>query len=271
MKSSKVRFSKRNSLRMSDGRKKLMLPFESPTQIGPELIIFSAYRRLLPCEHMLRLTLKQSSLARQVFSELRDFLKSNASNGVLKTSDWEHKFEELEKKHQMPFERNASYEHCRGSVSMFRGYTCGLWTTFHTLTVQAYMSNQNNASFQPLPVLKAIQGWVEHFFGCRSCREHFMEMTTKTFPMETKVKKADDVFLYLWQAHNTVNARLKGDLTEDPEFPKYQFPAQFLCNNCSSRNDIFDDRAVTNFLFNYYTTIKPYDEQDNAATRVTLP
>ena len=35
---------------MSEIRKKLMLPFESPTQITPESIIFSAYRRLLPCE-----------------------------------------------------------------------------------------------------------------------------------------------------------------------------------------------------------------------------
>jgi thiol oxidase len=86
-----------------------------------------------------------------------------------------------------------------------------------------------------------------------------------------QVQKADDVFLYLWQAHNTVNARLKGELTEDPEFPKNPFPESFLCNNCSSRNDVFNTQAVTNFLFNYYTTIKPYNAQDNSAARVLLP
>lgn len=62
--------------------------------------------------------------------------------------------------------------------------------------------------------------------------------------------------MYLWQAHNIVNARLRGRDTEDPEFPKRQFPADFLCSNC--RHDgHFDEDEVKNFLIIYYSAIKP--------------
>lgn len=34
-----------------------------------------------------------------------------------------------------------------------------------------------------LILLKAIQGWVDSFFGCLHCKNHFMTMTTNTFKM----------------------------------------------------------------------------------------
>uniref|UniRef100_A0A914VSH5 Sulfhydryl oxidase n=1 Tax=Plectus sambesii TaxID=2011161 RepID=A0A914VSH5_9BILA len=168
------------------------------------------------------------------------------------------------------FSTKAKWQHCRGSSKNFRGYTCGLWSTFHALTVQAYLDNIKNATFQPLHILHSIQGWVDNFFGCRHCRDHFMEMTEKTFPMKTKAKKSVDAILYLWKAHNVVNARLKGDDTEDPEFPKYQFPPNFLCSNCSSKSGTFDEKSVMEFMLNYYTAIKPHSPSDKEDARATF-
>ena len=40
------------------------------------------------------------------------------------------------------------------------------------------------------------------------------------------VNSKKDAVLWLWESHNEVNDRLKADETEDPEFPKIQFPSK---------------------------------------------
>ena len=35
----------------------------------------------------------------------------------------------------------AGYDHCNGSTEVYRGYSCGLWTLFHAITVNAYLRN----------------------------------------------------------------------------------------------------------------------------------
>lgn len=66
-----------------------------------------------------------------------------------------------------------------------------------------------------------------------------------------------------------VNFRLKNQETEDPKYPKFQFPPQFLCQNCLSNevnNDSpnnwpeyknFNELIVNNYLIKYYSNIKP--------------
>lgn len=34
---------------------------------------------------------------------------------------------------------------CKGSEPRYRGYPCSLWTLFHTLTVQAYITDEKTA------------------------------------------------------------------------------------------------------------------------------
>ncbi|VDK72711.1 unnamed protein product [Cylicostephanus goldi] len=82
-------------------------------------------------------------------------------------------------------------------------------------------------------------------------------MTTATFPMEAQVKNPEDVIMYLWRAHNIVNARLHGRDTEDPKFPKVQFPAQFLCSNCTT-NGSLAEQQTRDFLVDYYSHIRPF-------------
>jgi len=51
------------------------------------------------------------------------------------------------------------------------GYTCGLWTLFHMLTFAA-----PRAGLSPLEGTGAIRTYVEHFFGCSHCRDHFLTL-----------------------------------------------------------------------------------------------
>ena len=75
----------------------------------------------------------------------------------------------------------------------------------------------------------AIANYLKHFFGCRECAEHFVHFALQ---MNTSVTAPSDSILFLWRAHNKANHRLHGDLSEDPEHPKLQFPPPDLCWNC---------------------------------------
>uniref|UniRef100_A0A8C5UCP6 Sulfhydryl oxidase n=1 Tax=Malurus cyaneus samueli TaxID=2593467 RepID=A0A8C5UCP6_9PASS len=107
----------------------------------------------------------------------------------------------------------------------FRGYPCGLWTIFHLLTVQAA---QNEAESWG-EVLSTMRCYVRNFFGCQECAEHFEAMAAKS--ME-KVASREESVLWLWSHHNEVNARLAGGDTEDPKFPKLQWPPPDMCPLC---------------------------------------
>lgn len=65
--------------------------------------------------------------------------------------------------------------------------------------------------------------------------------------------------IYLWKAHNIVNARLKGRETEDPKFPKNPFPPSFLCKTCAYKNGEYDLNEISKFLVEYYSAIKPFN------------
>uniref|UniRef100_A0AC35G3C9 Sulfhydryl oxidase n=1 Tax=Panagrolaimus sp. PS1159 TaxID=55785 RepID=A0AC35G3C9_9BILA len=212
--------------------------------------------------------LGSSARARVVFTHLRDFLDAHGLEEPLAVDDWQSEFSRAEEDQGNPFPISGDWEHCKGSTPSFRGYTCGLWTTFHALTVSAYKNGINDVSknFRPLPVLQAIRDFVGSFFGCEHCRKHFIKMTTRSFKMEAQVRKAEDIFLYLWRAHNIVNARLKGRDTEDPRFPKYQFPAMFLCPNCHSTKSRMNEKEVQSYLIDYYSRIRPIKSSAAAAT-----
>ncbi|CAD5218701.1 unnamed protein product [Bursaphelenchus okinawaensis] len=201
-------------------------------------------------------SLKKSAAAKEIFDQLRKMLDTKP--GKISIKEWKTTFEGLEDRYGKPFPTDSDWQHCRGSTGQYRGYTCGLWTTFHTLTIHTYMDTIKAKGLKPITPLKHIQGWVNSFFGCEDCKQHFMQMTTEKFPMtEDRVKHSHDMFMYLWRAHNIVNNRLHGDSTEDPQFLKYQFPPFFLCPTCHAGGQ-FSRRKVRNFLLRYYVNIRPY-------------
>ena len=80
-------------------------------------------------------------------------------------------------------------------------YTCGLWGLFHGL-VQSLNARDG---------LSAVRASM-HFFGCEECRNHFLEMYDAC-----RYGRCDadaDASLWLWRAHNVVNARTHGHVED---------------------------------------------------------
>lgn len=134
---------------------------------------------------------------------------------------------------------------CKGSKEGYRGYPCGLWTMFHMLTVN-YANENKRSEHDPKKILEAMHGYIRHFFGCADCAQHFVEMTGKNKIFE--VSNVNDSILWLWSAHNEVNARLSGDDTEDPEHRKVQYPTAKHCPNCRYENGTWNEENVLRYL-----------------------
>lgn len=100
-----------------------------------------------------------------------------------------------------------------------------------------------------------------------------MAATRKIWDVPTK----DEAVLWLWESHNVVNKRLAGDSTEDPQFPKQQFPSASSCGQCrlagSKNEDIKWNRdAVLSFLKNIHNPqfISRYGVQHEELLHETL-
>ncbi|NP_001166479.1 sulfhydryl oxidase 1 precursor [Cavia porcellus] len=151
--------------------------------------------------------------------------------------------------------KEVNWVGCQGSESHFRGFPCSLWILFHFLTVQA---SQKNAESSQKPangqeVLQAIRNYVRFFFGCRDCANHFEQMAAGSMH---RVKSPNDAVLWLWTSHNRVNARLAGAPSEDPQFPKVQWPPPELCSACHnelSGEPVWDVDATLRFLKTHFS------------------
>ncbi|XP_035769044.1 sulfhydryl oxidase 1 [Neolamprologus brichardi] len=139
---------------------------------------------------------------------------------------------------------------CQGSQPHFRRYPCGVWTLFHVLTVQA-----NGKGSDPQEVLDAMRSYVHNFFGCRECAAHFENMAAETLEQVTSLPTA---VLWLWSRHNVVNNRLAGALSEDPQFPKMQWPPPDVCSACHAVKDngehTWNLTEVLKFLLTYFSS-----------------
>ncbi|CAG0881906.1 unnamed protein product [Cyprideis torosa] len=151
-----------------------------------------------------------------------------------------------------------SYKACQGSAPGFRGYPCGLWTIFHSITVNAALRSDFINS-EPLRPLRAIHGYVKYFFSCEYCSKHFQAMAAKD--MESSVRAPLDSPLWLWRSHNRVNKRLKGDASEDPAHPKVIYPSASLCPLCYDGSEprtvegSWNEEEVMMYLTNKYGSV----------------
>ncbi|CAB3377480.1 Hypothetical predicted protein [Cloeon dipterum] len=161
---------------------------------------------------------------------LRDWVE--AAGESIRGEDFLVQVNTLERTFNFVIPENQEWIGCRGSSSKYRGYTCGLWTTFHALTVGAATQTKRRVTPGSELVLHSILMYVRHFFGCADCSKHFQTMAAARH-LEA-VRGLDDAVLWLWEAHNVVNKRLHGDKTEDPAHPKMQFPSAESCSACSA-------------------------------------
>ncbi|CAH1159163.1 unnamed protein product [Phyllotreta striolata] len=139
---------------------------------------------------------------------------------------------------------------CKGSSPTKRGFPCGMWKLFHYLTVNAAFDPKQSRDANPRMVLEAMHGYIRNFFGCEDCSNHFQAMAQRR--QLFKVLSWEESVLWLWRAHNEVNERLSGDITEDPEFPKVQFPPRANCEKCWKSDGAPDEVEVLSYLKRMY-------------------
>eukprot|EP00069_Balaena_mysticetus_P003347 bmy_16679T0 len=147
---------------------------------------------------------------------------------------------------------------CQGSQPHFRGFPCSLWVLFHFLTVEASRQHVEHSreTAKAQEVLQAIRGYVRFFFGCRGCAGHFEQMATASMH---QVGNLNSSVLWFWSSHNKVNARLAGAPSEDPQFPKVQWPPRELCSACHSELQgapVWDMDNALNFLKTHFSPSK---------------
>ncbi|XP_071201602.1 sulfhydryl oxidase 1-like isoform X2 [Salvelinus alpinus] len=152
---------------------------------------------------------------------------------------------------------------CQGSKPHFRRYPCGMWTLFHVLTVQA----EEAAGKDPQEVLQAMRSYIHSFFGCQACATHFENMAQESM---SHVGTLSSAVLWLWSHHNHVNNRLAGALSEDPHFPKIQWPSPELCPSChgvKNGEHTWNQEELLTFLRSHFSSehlLSDYLEEEAA-------
>ncbi|XP_054159656.1 sulfhydryl oxidase 2-like [Oppia nitens] len=143
----------------------------------------------------------------------------------------------------------VQWRHCSGSKPNFRGYSCGLWSLFHVLTVREYTMNKKNKTQNTHEVLPLMRDFIINFFSCEDCAKHF-EKTSRR--LTSYLDTDESSVLWLWRVHNQVNQRTKGSLSEDPYFPKVQYPTHQMCGQCFQNNNEFNETNVLKYLLETY-------------------
>ncbi len=104
-----------------------------------------------------------------------------------------------------------------------------------------------------------MHGYIKNYFGCTDCAQHFQAMAARNAIWNVTSK--DETILWLWSSHNEVNKRLSGDITEDPDFKKIQFPSPESCPDCredqsdvsiSNHSTLWNRQNVLRFLKKIY-------------------
>lgn len=203
-----------------------------------------------------------------LLKQLRHYVNStDKANGT----DIAHKVKETEEQNTDIFLGPPQWLGCRGSTPTKRGYPCGLWKLFHYMTVNAAFDPKTTKDSNPRIILEAMHGYIKHFFGCEDCSMHFQQMAEKRELF--KVMSWEESVLWLWRAHNEVNKRLAGDATEDPVYPKVQFPTKERCPQCWKNADNPDEVEILNYLKQMYSkeNINYFGANDPQVSNLNMP
>lgn len=153
------------------------------------------------------------------------------------------------------------------------GYTCGLWSLFHIMSVGLVEYNRHNTR-SPIPTMQAseiLRNYVEHFFQCEVCRLNFLSMYDtcaldgcQRLSNQASQNEADwrELPLWLLETHNDVNARLmkerlqnNKDKEEPPsawEVQQSQWPSLNACPDCWRTDNSWNEQVMFEHLYATY-------------------
>ncbi|KAI7698084.1 hypothetical protein SSS_06030 [Sarcoptes scabiei] len=210
----------------------------------------------------------QNFRTKQFIKRLHDWLTDQVqlrskNDGLIETSDILTTMNMYEEYYHFP--EHKKWQACADvSSERQRSYPCSLWTLFHFLTVAEYRRSLKTKQWLGLhPALYAMREYIKHFFACTECSKHFVSMAST---LENELIFPNSSVLWLWNAHNRVNARLKKSGSEDYKLPKRQFPTYEECESCyrhkpdvkfyndyETYHSYFDEKKVLDFLVKFYS------------------
>nr|XP_024392299.1 sulfhydryl oxidase 1-like isoform X1 [Physcomitrium patens]XP_024392304.1 sulfhydryl oxidase 1-like isoform X1 [Physcomitrium patens]XP_024392311.1 sulfhydryl oxidase 1-like isoform X1 [Physcomitrium patens]XP_024392319.1 sulfhydryl oxidase 1-like isoform X1 [Physcomitrium patens]XP_024392326.1 sulfhydryl oxidase 1-like isoform X1 [Physcomitrium patens]XP_024392334.1 sulfhydryl oxidase 1-like isoform X1 [Physcomitrium patens]XP_024392343.1 sulfhydryl oxidase 1-like isoform X1 [Physcomitriu len=124
---------------------------------------------------------------------------------------------------------------------------CGLWLLLHSLTVRV---QEFEATFAKL----AIEAFVDDFYKCDHCRDHFRNATTRS-QASPRISKRDLV-LWLWRIHNMITEVVASEEHKTEGNSSKLWPAENDCPACrdktSSLTFDWDEEAVYYYLLDFY-------------------
>lgn len=209
--------------------------------------------KLQALRNYLKVLVKYFPIGNKGHHFLNDLSSLATNSDSLKGTEISLLVKDSEKEGKLIWSSPKEWLGCKGSTPESRGYPCGVWTMFHFLTVNAAEQNIGKKSGNPKEVLMAMHGYIKYFFGCADCSQHFQEMAAER--KIDQVSSFNDAIMWLWAAHNVVNQRLAGDITEDPLFPKKQFPTVEHCPECRYQNGTWNNNQVEKYLKHLYSSI----------------
>ena len=150
------------------------------------------------------------------------------------------------------------------------GYTCGLWTFFHIVTVGFVEWNrllpsgdrERHMGLQSDKAGTTLRDFIFHFFSCEECRTHFANSYDKCDHdrcnrlRSTKMMWAwQELPTWFYDMHNAVNVRLMKEkaalenrtITEEEEVEKV-WPLRKDCSKCYKEDGSRDNKMVYKYL-----------------------
>mmetsp|Transcript_3497 Transcript_3497/g.7877 ORF Transcript_3497/g.7877 Transcript_3497/m.7877 type:complete len:618 (-) Transcript_3497:102-1955(-) len=137
------------------------------------------------------------------------------------------------------------------SYLVCKEYSCGLWMSFHAMSVQEPSSAKGENGFEPFSgqeMVRSLHSFIDKFFMCDVCRTHFLQVLAgEQGPGTGGVATQRDFALWLWEAHNIVNLRLGREEKElgqeDPSRLKVVYPERERCPSCYAASASSDNGA----------------------------
>lgn len=185
------------------------------------------------------------STTRNIDVDLRNLsslLEDSKVERVRKRKDWIGLLDKAGLTKLQGSQPDLSYAACTPSVENLRGYTCGLWTSFHLFLS---LSSDEQA---PL-FAEAMSEMILNHFSCLECRKNFRN-EIELFPLSDVTDHSSGV-RWIWKLHNSVNARLAGEKSEDPKFPKIQYPQNEECALCKTADDFEMEETLKYLDYRY--------------------
>jgi thiol oxidase len=146
----------------------------------------------------------------------------------------------------------SAYAGCAGEA---RGFTCGLWQLFHATAAHLPDAPGAGAGW-----LRALRGYVAHFFQCEECAKHFVAATLAREALAVSSRR--DAVLWLWRTHNGVTARVGAEEAARGAAgggaPRAPWPGTDECTDCRRAGGapggapLWSEAAVYSFLLRHY-------------------